>query len=140
MDALVHAHSGLRWLLVIGILVSFVMALTQLSSSESKKGLGTVAKITFILSHVQLLIGGALLFMSPKVDFSMMKETIYRFFSVEHPFMMVAAIVLISLGYIKFKKSGFVNAKTIAIFFGIAIVLLAAGIPWPFRGLGSAWF
>jgi len=141
MSGLVHAHSGLRWLIVIGILVSLVMALVNLSSNKENKGLGTISKITFIVSHTQLLLGIGLWMSSGKVDFTQMKEALIRFYSAEHPLMMLLAVVAISLGYIKFKKSGFTKPKTIALFFGIATILLLAGIPWPFRSsLGAGWF
>lgn len=140
MSGLIHAHSGLRWLLFIGIVASFVFAITLISSKEENKGLVKLTKITFILSHIQALVGLVLWFMSAKVDFSMMKSSLMRFYSAEHPLMMVIAIVLISVGYIKYKKGGFLSHKTIAIFFGLALLLLIAGIPWPFRGLGAGWF
>jgi hypothetical protein len=30
--------------------------------------------------------------------------------------------------------------KRILIFYGIALLLIIAAIPWPFRDLGAAWF
>lgn len=140
MNGLVHAHSGIRWIILVGLILSIVIALLQSSKKSSSPILTSLSKVTFISTHIQLLLGIVLMFVSTKVDFTMIKDKIYRFFSLEHPVLMILAIALITMGYIKFKKSGFSNAKLILIYYGIALLLILAGIPWPFRGLGSGWF
>jgi hypothetical protein len=97
---------------------------------------------TMISMHVQLLIGLALFFMSDKVNFSQMKDAMYRFFSVEHTTMMLIAILLVTIGHSKSKKATeeAKKHKTIFIFYGLALLLVLAAIPWPFRGWGNGWF
>ncbi len=74
-----------------------------------------------------------LYFLSPKVVFSelTMKISAIRFLTVEHPLMMIVAIVLITIGYSKAKKSQVSEKhKTIVIYYGIALALIIAAIPW----------
>jgi cbb3-type cytochrome oxidase subunit 1 len=99
---------------------------------------------TMIVTHVQLVLGMILFFTSSKVVFSAdtMKDPVGRFFTMEHSVMMLLAIVCITLGYTKSKKAVEENKKFKLTFtyFLIALLLLLAGIPWPFRALGAAWY
>lgn len=95
-----------------------------------------------IVSHIQLLIGLAWYFMSPwykalKSDAGeVMADKTARLLAVEHPIMMILAIVLITIGWSKYKKKTESGAKfkTFAIFYGLALVLILSRIPW------SNWF
>ena len=97
---------------------------------------------TLIVSHIQLLIGLGWYFMSPwykalKANGSeVMGDKAARLLAVEHPLMMVIAIVLITIGWSKHKKKTEDTAKfkTFAIFYGIALLLILSRIPW------SNWF
>ena len=144
-NGLVHAHSGLRWI----VLVLLVLAIFNAFSKKSKGVEWTdkdkkITLFAMIFTHVQLLIGLALYFMSPLVQFSegFMKNPVYRFYSVEHILTMLIAIALITVGYSKSKRaSESVNKfKSVATFYLIGLILILAGIPWPFRNLGAGWF
>lgn len=145
LTGLVHAHSGLRWVVLVLIVISVFMSLLKWRSNapflESDRKLNF---FTMLSTHIQLLLGLALYFMSPKVNFSAeaMKVPITRFFTVEHSIMMLLVILLVTLGYTKSKKAAEDAQKfrTAFIYFLIALLILLAGIPWPFRGLGAAWF
>jgi hypothetical protein len=98
-----------------------------------------------IVAHLQLLIGFILYFTSAKVIFSAntMSETLTRFYAVEHPFFMIVAIALITLGYIKAKKSQAdrYKFKKTGIYFLIALVFLLARFPWQYLTvIGAGWF
>jgi hypothetical protein len=73
-----------------------------------------------------------------------MKDAVMRFWVIEHLILMVLSIILITIGYSKSKRAATDEAKfkLLAIFFGIALVLILMGIPWPFRmvGEGRGWF
>lgn len=146
MDGLIHAHSGLRWVLLILLVIATINALYKWFSPRNFTA--TDAKLnlfTFIFAHTQLLLGGILYFMSDKVKFEgdVMGNAALRFFTVEHSSMMILAIILISVGHIKAKKkeNDLAKFKTTAIAFLIALVLILAAIPWPFReGLNAGWF
>jgi len=141
-----HAHSGIRWIVLLLLIAAVVNAFLKWRSG--KPFLDSDKKLflfTMIFTHVQFIIGLALYMTSPKVVFSgeSMKNATTRFFLVEHSVMMFLALVLITVGFGKVKrltvdtekfKKGF-------LFYVFALLLLLAGIPWPFReNLGGAWF
>lgn len=140
-----HAHSGLRWLVLIFLVLAIVNAVSKRKGSatfgpKDKK----VTLFALIFTHIQLILGLILYFISPKVIFTAetMGNRVARYFAVEHITMMVIAIVLITIGYSKAKKKENDQKKfnTIFIFYLIGLIVLLAGIPWPFMGLGTAWF
>lgn len=145
LTGLVHAHSGLRWVVLILLVVATFMSLLKWRSNapflESDRKLNF---FTMLSTHIQLLLGLALFFMSQKVAFvaERMKDPVTRFFTVEHSVMMLLVIVLVTIGYSRSKKAAEDAQKfrTAFIFFLIALIVLLAGIPWPFRNLGAAWF
>jgi len=140
-SGLQHAHSGLRWVALILILWVIVQAVSGMGKSAADNaGLRRPSLMAMITAHLQAVIGLGLYFMSPKVMFSgeMMKSGVHRFFTMEHTLMMLIAIVLITLGHRK-AKAGL--AKPTLWYYLIALVLILAAIPWPFRTeLGGSWF
>jgi hypothetical protein len=64
-----------------------------------------------------------------------MKDTYTRFFSLEHGLLMIIALILVHVGRVSVKKAPTPAAKhkRTLLFFGLAIVLILAAIPWPFR-------
>lgn len=92
-----------------------------------------------IVSHIQLLIGLVLYFVSPRLQAfgelgmgGVMKDAVSRLYLVEHPFVNILAIVLITIGYSKHKKklTSKKKLKTIAVFYTIALALFLSRIPW----------
>jgi membrane protein DedA with SNARE-associated domain len=71
-----------------------------------------------------------------------MKDAMSRFFLVEHTSMMILAIVVISVGYIRAKKIAPEKQAFKRIFWAylIGLILILASIPWPFMGYGTRWF
>lgn len=140
-----HAHSGLRWILLLLLLATIVNAAMNFSArngyQEKDRKLSLFA---LIFTHVQLILGIILYFISPKVQFvsGMMKDSMVRFYTVEHFSMMIIAIALITIGYSRAKKKTEPTAKfkTTFWFYLIGLVVILASIPWPFRGLGGGWF
>lgn len=139
-----HAHSGLRWLVLLFLVLAIVFALTKWMAKlpfwqTHKK----VALFALIFTHIQVLLGLILYFISPKVIFagSSMKETVSRFYLVEHTLGMLIAAILITIGYSKAKRAlPESSAKTVLIFYTLGLLLILASIPWPFRNLGAGWF
>lgn len=139
MNILMHAHSGLRYV-VLGLLIAAIFVAYS-SWQSGKRGDNKVYLFTLIATHTQLLIGLVLYFMSPKVNFDLISEKVFRFYSIEHIFMMVIAIVLITVGRVRSKKiEGAAKHKTVLYFYSMAFIIIMAAIPWPFRNLGSGWF
>ena len=97
-----------------------------------------VSLFTLIVSHIQLLIGLILYFVSPKFEqwsimgSEVMKTAGVRLYLVEHPLINIIAIVLITIGYSKHKKklTSISKFKTILIFYILGLVCLLSRIPW----------
>lgn len=143
-NGLVSAHSGLRWLVLILLIAAIFNAF-----SKKKAGAWTAKdkKITLfamIFTHIQLVIGLVLYFISDKVQFTegFMKNSVYRFYAIEHISLMLIAIALITVGYSKAKRAASDAKKfgAVATFYLIGLILILASIPWPFRNLGAGWF
>ncbi len=61
-----------------------------------------------------------------------MKDAVVRLFVVEHPLMMILAVALITVGFSKHKNKTTDKAKfkTIALYYGIALLFVLSKIPW----------
>jgi len=150
MNVLIALHSYLRWILLILLLVSIFKALSGLNGKKSlTAGDKKIWLFTMISAHTTLLIGLILLFVG-RVNFtnvpegdSIMKNTTYRFFLVEHPMMMIIAIVFITIGRGQVKKPvpDAIKYKKAFWFFVLALILILAAIPWPGREIiGRPYF
>lgn len=140
-----HAHSGLRYVVLVLLVVAIVQALGKRRSGDVYPEKNKIGLYAFMATHIQLLLGLVLyLWLSPKVVFEggVMKDAVLRFYTAEHIIGMLLAIALITVGYIRAKKQAGINKgwKTIALFYGIGLVVIIAMIPWPFRDLGAGWF
>lgn len=142
---LVHAHSGLRWVVLALLIAAIFKSLIKWRSNapyfEADRRLNFFAMLS---AHVQLVLGLILYFTSDKVSFSgeAMKVPLTRFYTAEHFVMMLLAIVLITVGYSRSKKAteDVQKFRVVFVYFTLALLVLLAGIPWPFRGFGSGWF
>ncbi len=139
MNALVHAHSGLRYVVLALLIAAIGIAISKWQNNEY--GDSKIYTFALISCHIQLLLGLILYFISPKVDFSMMGEKLYRFFTVEHIAMMLVAIILITVGRVRSRKvEAGAKHRTILFYYAMGLVLIIVAIPWPFRHLGAGWF
>lgn len=128
-----HLHSGWRYVVLALVLVSIITAFAGwFGKNNYTNGNRKLNLFSMISMHIQLLIGLALYFMSPKVmlgDFgATMKNAVARYWTVEHALMMIIAIVLITIGHSKSKKAiGTNKHKVVAIYYTIsfAVVLVA---------------
>lgn len=140
---LTHAHSGLRWVAIILLLLAIINAFTSKTFEKKHKMINLFTMITL---HTQLIIGLVQYFItSGKVKFfdGWMKEAAFRFYGMEHLLGMLIAIVLITVGYSKSKRgtTDSEKFKPIKLFYLIGFILIMASIPWPFRtALGGSWF
>ncbi|WP_207510246.1 hypothetical protein [Longitalea luteola] len=149
MNFLVVLHSYLRWILLILLLASIIKSLSGMNGRKTlTAGDKKVWLFTMITAHTTLLIGLILLFVG-RISFtnipegvSVMKDATYRFFLVEHPLMMLIAIVFITIGRGQAKKSipDAVKYKKAFWFFVVALILILAAIPWPAREIGRPLF
>lgn len=142
-SGLVHAHSGLRWIALVLLLAAVAVAIGKWQGrSGYTDGNRKLYLFTLIAVHTQLLLGLVLFFISPKVNFSLLSDKVYRFYTVEHTAGMLIAIILVTIGYSRSKRAtdAVTKQRLIGIFYGIGLLLILASIPWPFRILGANWF
>ncbi len=139
-----YFHSGIRWLLVLALILLIIQALRGISgkqkyASKHKVVLG----VTFGLMHTQILLGIILYFISPKVVFSIesFSYQIQRFFLVEHAVGMLISIAIFTIGYYRIKKKQDDRSKFILQFVYVIItfLIMIITIPWPFLNYGSQW-
>lgn len=137
---LLHTHNLFRWLVLIALLAAIVLAIAGWSGRKNWTKKDNIAGLlATIFVDVQLLIGLILYFFvspitkSALADFGgAMKNPDLRFYAVEHVLLMVVALVFVHVGRSRSKKA-VVNArkhKAAAIWYGIALILILAGIPW----------
>ncbi len=136
-------HSYWAYLVLVILIIAVLNAIIKSAGSKEYSAKDfRISLFTLIVSHIQLLIGLILYFVSPWFKAfgelgmgGVMKDSILRLYLVEHPLINIIAVALITIGYSKHKKkltSG-PKLKTIAIFYTIALVLFLSRIPW------SAW-
>lgn len=132
-------HSYIRWLVLLAGILAMVLPVLSNNSSVSKKD-KLPALFFMIMCDIQLLLGSLLYFKYSGYGISafnngvgaVMKNAELRKIAVEHVVLMLIALVLVHIGYSKVKKvMEFDKLKrTSLIYFGIALVLILAGIPW----------
>lgn len=131
-----HNIIGIAVLLILlGVLIIALFNLLQKKPFD--KTSKAAARLGLIAVHLQILFGLILYFVSPfgfgNFSGEAMKETIPRFYLVEHPIGMILAAVLITIGFSRAKKQNFSDAKKfkqIIIFYGIGFIIISKFIPW----------
>lgn len=129
-EILKNAHSGWRYVVIILLLIAVINAVMGWMGNKSyTEGNRKLNVFTLISAHIQLVFGVILYFLSPLTK-GPMADAMYRYWKVEHVVMMVIAIVLITIGNAKSKKGmdGVAKHKSIAIFFGIALIIIVVAI------------
>lgn len=138
-EIILSLHSYWAYLVLIVITITAVTAIIKTAgdkeyeNNDFRRGL-----FSLIVSHIQLLIGLVLYFVSPRFELwselggKVMSNSLARLYLVEHPFVNIIAIALITMGYSKHKRklTSKGKLKTIAVFYSIALVLLLSRIPW----------
>ena len=98
-----------------------------------------ISVFALIFSHIQLLVGLILYFVSPWFSYwsdlgmgGVMKNSDARLYLVEHPVTNLFALLLITLGWSLHKRRTKDEKKfsRIALFYGLGLVLLLSRIPW----------
>ena len=138
-------HSYWAYLvLLIVVLATFNALIKFFSKKEYGPKDFRISLFALIVTHLQLIIGLILYFVSPlglqaitnNGMGEVMKSSVMRLNAVEHPIVMILVVVFITIGYSKHKKK-LVSApkfKTLAIFYTIALILMLSRIPW------ESWF
>jgi cation transport ATPase len=148
LTGILQIHSILRYVLLVFLVISIFKSFKGwFGKKQYLPGDKKAALFTLISAHLQLVIGLLLYFISPNVKAGLadmgaaMKDAGLRFWAVEHIGMMLAAIVLITLGYSLAKrgKNDEIKHKRVALFFLLALILIFLAIPWPWSSVSRGW-
>lgn len=133
-------HSGWAYITLLLLIVAVVNAIIGLTSNKEFKDKDLrISLFALIVTHIQILIGFVAYFLSAQFTFlrengmgEAMKDSEMRLVIMEHPLMMILAVVLITIGFSKHKSKTTDKAKfkTIAIYYGIALLFVLSRIPW----------
>ena len=134
----IHSYWAYLVLLVL-ILCIFNAIIGKINGKDFESRDLRLSLFGLIFSHLQLLIGLILYFVSPWFDQwsnlgmgGVMKDAQTRLFLVEHPFTNILAIALITIGWSVHKQQSDPSKKflRIALLYGLGLLLLMSRIPW----------
>lgn len=137
-------HSLWAYLALLIIVVAALNALFKFFGNKEFQPIDLrIALFTLIVYHIQLLLGIVLFFAADYLSLisemgmkDVMGNALLRHNIIEHPLMMIIAVVLITIGYSRHKKklTSKPKFKTLAIFYTLALVFVLSKIPW------NTWF
>lgn len=128
-----HLHSGFRYIVLILFIYTILTAIIGWIGTRPYSNRNRLTNLFAMISaHTQLLIGIVLYFLSPLVQFNSntMKDPTTRYFTIEHVSMMIIALILITIGHSRSKTKVLpeVKHKTIALFYGIALLIIVGAL------------
>ena len=134
-------HNLIRWAVALFGLWTLFSAISGVISKRNYSSSDSKANFLFMLScDIQLVLGLILYFVNSWFDrlkelASNMKDANSRFFTMEHALLMIIAWILVHVGRVSVKRAITPAAKhkRSLLFFGLAILIILAAIPWPFR-------
>ena len=139
-----NLHSYLAYLVLLVLILAILNAfIGKIKGKDFESKDLRLSLYGLILSHIQLLIGLILYFVSPWFNQwsnlgvgGVMKAAQARLYLVEHPFTNIIAIILITIGWSLHKRQSDPGKKflRIALFYGFGLLLLLSRIPW------ESWF
>ena len=140
-DIVLGAHSWLRWGVV---LLGFLTVLRAIGGWQQRKpwtpGDERMGLLFMIALDLQVVLGLLLYFVySPYTALAMddfgaaMRSPDLRFWAVEHVFGALVGVALLHIGRARVRKAADALRKhrTAAIFFALALIAIAAAVPWP---------
>jgi hypothetical protein len=152
-NAMLHAHSGLRWVVMILLLLAIFRHLTAGDKPYGRKN----GLLLTIFADIMLLIGIYLWLSSPTYGLHLIQNPAFsdiihdkspmnqaaRFLTMEHAVSMLIAIILLHIGKAQGKKAlpDRVKHRRSLTFYVIALLLILAAVPWPFitKFAGRGW-
>lgn len=144
MDSIKDLHSLLRWALLLMAMYTLIRSFLGMNSKSAFTKTDNLSQVIYVsLMDVQILLG-LLLYFTSALGFrniqlmgmgEVMHDGFQRFFAVEHITGMLIAFVLLHIGRAKTKRAIDSQAKfkTFFIWNLIALIIILASIPWPFR-------
>lgn len=151
-SGLLHLHNLMRWVLLILLLIALYKHYAGMTGKKPfSNGDKKIGLFLMIAAHTTLLIGlyqwfagsfGFKLIQNTGMG-EVMKNSVSRFWAIEHLLGMLVAIILITIGRSVSKKTlnDVSKHKKTFWYFLIALLIMIISIPWPFReGVGRPWF
>ena len=134
-------HSYWAYFVLFVVLIATINALAGLfTNKEYQPKDFRISLFALIVTHIQLLIGLILYFISPLGLQSIsnngmavvIKDATLRLYAVEHITVMLLAVIFITIGYSKHKKKlvSKPKFKILSIFYTLALILMLSRIPW----------
>lgn len=141
MTFVLFLHNIFRWLILLFALLTIINAAGGMGGNKPfTAGNKRTALFLMISCDIQLLLGLILYFINGWFGVltsggNVMSNPAQRFFSMEHSVAMIIALILVHIGYSATKKNIADKAKFSRLFWFtlIALVIIFASIPWPFR-------
>jgi hypothetical protein len=146
-DVLLTIHSAGRWVVLLLLLLAIF---NHMAAGNRPYGTGDrkLSLFLMIAADLMLLVGIIQWFTSSNWGYSqikaagmqgVMQNSVTRFFTIEHMVGMILAIALIHIGKAQGKKNMADRAKhrRTMIFYFLALLIMVASIPWPFREVGA---
>ena len=138
-------HSYLAYVVLLILIYAVFNAIKGWKTNKATFDMGKDLRLSLfalILTHLQLLVGLVLYFVSPNGLGAIQTNgmgglsSVARLLAVEHPFVNILAVVFITMGWSKHKKLMEANKKfkTIGVFYAIGLLLLLRRFPW------NQWF
>jgi len=132
MDFIKQFHSGWAYLVILmGVIFIVSTLIYAISKNKTTPSLRKIGLVTTIVFHVQLLIG--LIFYIMKFTAlepsNIMSDPALRLTFVEHPMMMIAGVVFMTIANAKLKRSPIVKMNVV-IFAIIGLACILSRIPY----------
>ena len=142
-------HSLLRWIVILASFWALLRVWSGFFGRPEWTRKDRMAGLFFTsLLNLQLILGLILYGISPITRSAMtnfaaaMKDSMLRFYAVEHLAGMLLAVVIAQVGFSISKRARTDRGKFLraAIAYSIAALLILASIPWPFMKYGRPLF
>lgn len=124
-------HNILRWVIILLIFVTLFQSLAKKPAvQKTSLFLMISAHLTLVLGLYQWIAGRFGILKGLPDGVELMKDSFWRFYWIEHPIAMIVAIILITVARRRAKALQYSKVNMLLL---LALVLIAAAVPWPFR-------
>lgn len=124
----------LAYVLLAALVISIIYVLIAYFGNRGYNR--KMALLGLISAHIQMVIGLIAYFVSPLGITSFSAETMkvseLRLYALEHPLMMLVAVILITVGFSRAKRMTTPRKQNLSVlvFYTIGLILILSRIPW----------